>query len=103
MPTFLIISRHSPENCWMFNEHTRQLHANLLDRLGPLLEKYQIKFLGAWFVLPEHTLYEVFDAPTLESFQQMAMEPEILAWSSFNTMEIKIVATLEDVKRILQS
>ncbi len=65
------------------------------------MKKYQITMLGAWFALSEHTLYEVFNAPTLEAFQKMAMEPEILQWSAFNTMEIKLVATVDDVKRLL--
>jgi L-rhamnose mutarotase len=101
MPTFLLISRHAPESCWMFNEKTRQIHVNLLNKLESLLKKYSINLLGAWFVLPEHTLYEVFDAPSLEAFQKMAMEPEIVQWSAFNTMEIKMVATVDDVKRLL--
>ena len=86
----------------MFNEKTRQIHVNLLNNLEPLMKKYKIALLGAWFALSEHTLYEVFDAPTLEAFQKMAMEPEILQWSAFNTMEIKLVATVEDVKRLLE-
>ena len=101
MPTFLLISRHAPESCWMFNEKTRQIHLNLLNKLESILKKYNIKMLGAWFVLPEHTLYEVFDAPSLDVFQKMAMEPEILQWSAFNTMEMKLVATVDDVKRFL--
>jgi L-rhamnose mutarotase len=102
MPTFLLISRHAPESCWMFNEKTRQIHVNLLNKLGSLLTKYNITQLGAWFVLPEHSLYEVFDAPSLEAFQKMAMEPEIVQWSAFNTMEIKLVATVDDVKKLLK-
>jgi hypothetical protein len=85
----------------MFNEKTRQIHVNLLNKLESLMKKYQITLLGAWFALSEHTLYEVFNAPTLEAFQKMAMEPEILQWSAFNTMEIKLVATVDDVKRLL--
>jgi len=85
----------------MFNEKTRQIHLNLLTKLESILKKYNITMLGAWFVLPEHTLYEVFDAPSLEAFQKMAMEPEILQWSSFNTMEMKLVATVDEVKKLL--
>jgi len=85
----------------MFNEKTRPIHLNLLNKLESLLKKYNIKLLGAWFVLPEHTLYEVFDAPSLDVFQKMAMEPEIVQWSAFNTMKIKLVATVDDVKRLL--
>jgi len=85
----------------MFNEKTRQIHINLLNTLESLMKKYNISFLGAWFALSEHTLYEVFNAPTLEAFQKMAMEPEIVQWSAFNTMEIKLVATIDDVQRLL--
>lgn len=102
MPTFLLISRHAPESCWMFNEKTRQVHLNLLNKLESFLTKYNISLLGAWFVLPEHTMYEVFDAPSLDAFQKMSMEPEIVQWSAFNTMEIKMVATVNDVMQLLK-
>jgi len=65
------------------------------------MKKYDIKCRAPGFVLPEHTLYEVFDAPSLDVFQKMAMEPEIVQWSAFNTMEMKLVATVDDVKRLL--
>jgi hypothetical protein len=32
----------------------------------------------------------------------MAMEPEIVQWSAFNTMEIKTVATVHDVMGLLK-
>jgi len=51
MPTFLLISRHAPESCWMFNEKTRQIHINLLNTLESLIKKYKITLLGAWFAL----------------------------------------------------
>jgi len=85
----------------MFNEKTRLIHLNLLNKLESLLKKYNTSMLGAWFVLPEHTLYEVFEAPGLEVFQKMAMEPELVQWSAFNTMEMKLVATVDDVKKLL--
>jgi L-rhamnose mutarotase len=86
----------------MFNEKTRQIHVNLLNKLDSLLKKYNITLLGAWFALTEHTLYEVFDSPSLEAFQKMAMEPEIVQWSAFNTMEIKMVASVNDVMGLLK-
>jgi len=102
MPTFMAISKHSPESCWMFNEKTRQIHSNLVKNLETILKKHKVTLLGCWFDLPGHTLYEFYDAPSLEAFQNMAMEPEILQWSSFNTMEIKSVSTLDDVMKILK-
>ncbi len=102
MPTFLVISKHSPESCWMFNEEARKVHLDIVEKLEGLLKKYEIKMLGCWFALSEHTLYEVYDAPSLEAFEKMAQEPEIAKWSAYNTMEIKLVSTLEEVMKILK-
>jgi hypothetical protein len=103
MPTFLLISRHNPESCWMFNEKNRQIHRDLFNALDGLMKKYHITMKGCWFDIPAHTLYEVYDAPSLEAFQQMGMEPVIAQWSSFNSMEILTVTPLEDIKGMLQS
>lgn len=102
MPTFMVISQHAPESCWMFNEKTRQIHLNLINKLESLLKKHNITMLSCWFDLPGHTLYEVYDAPSLEAFQKMAMEPEIVQWSAFNIIEIKMVTSVEDVNRLLK-
>jgi hypothetical protein len=103
MPTFLLISRHSPESCWMFNEKNRRIHIDLFNALDSILKKYQISLKGCWFDIPGHTLYEVYDAPSIEVFQKMGMEPAIAPWSSFNTMQIIMVTPLEEVKEMLQS
>jgi L-rhamnose mutarotase len=102
MPTFLVISQHSPESCWMFNEKTRQIHLNLANKLESLLKKHNITLVGCWFDLPGHTLYEFYDAPDFDTFQKLAMEPEIVQWSSFNTMKIKMVTSVNDVMGMLQ-
>jgi hypothetical protein len=86
----------------MFNEKAKHIHVNLVNKLESLLKKYQITLLGCWFDLPGHAMYEVYDAPSLETFQRMAMEPEIVQWSAFNTMDIKLVATIDDVTKLLK-
>jgi L-rhamnose mutarotase len=103
MPTFLLISRHNPESCWIFNEKNRQIHVNLFNQLESLLAKYHITMIGCWFDIPGHTLYEVYDAPSAETFQKLGMEPEIMQWSSFNTMEIIMVSPLDEMKGMLTS
>ncbi len=102
MPTFLVISRHSPENCWMFNEEAKKMHLDLIDKFEGLLKKHDVKQIGCWFVFSEHSLYEVFDSPSLEAFQELVMEPEIARWNAFNTIEIKIAAGLQEVMKILK-
>jgi len=102
MPTFLVISKHSPESCWRFNKEARKVHLDLVEKLEGFLKKYEIKILGCWFDLPGHTLYEVYYAPSLEAFEKMSQEPEIVNWSAFNTMEIKLLTPLEEVMKILK-
>lgn len=102
MPTFLLINKHSPENCWMFNKEAKKVHLDLVEKLEVILKKYEIKMLGCWFALSEHTMYEVYEAPSLEAFEKMAQEPEIVKWSAYNTVEIKLVSPFEEVMKILK-
>jgi len=102
MPTFLLINHHSPDNCWRFNKEARKVHLDLCEKLEALLKKYEIKLLGCWFALLEHIMYEVYEAPSLEAFEKMAQEPEIVKWSAYNTVEIKLVSPLEEVTKILK-
>jgi hypothetical protein len=46
MPTFLVISKHSPESCWRFNKEARKVHLDPVGKLEELLRKYNIKMLG---------------------------------------------------------
>ena len=48
MPTFLMISRHSPENCDAFNEEARKVTMELMGKLEGLVKKHGIKMLWVW-------------------------------------------------------
>jgi hypothetical protein len=87
----------------MFDERNRKITADLFNALDGIMKKYQITLKGCWFDIPGHTLYEVYDAPSLEAFQKMGMEATIAPWSSFNTMEILTVTPLEEIQGMLQS
>lgn len=102
MPIFLLIHRHSPENCSMFNNEARKIHLDLVEKLEAILKKHGIKMLGSWFALSEHTIYDVYDAPSLEAFEKMAHEPEIVKWSAYNTVEIKLVTPHEEAWEMLK-
>ena len=54
MPTFLIVSRHSPENYPMNNEKMKQITLELPEKLVGLEKKHGIKRTGVWTVIPEH-------------------------------------------------
>ena len=102
MPTFLMISRHSPENCPMNNEKMKKLTLELPGKLGGLEKKHGIKRVGAWTVIPEHLLVWVYEAPSSESLQEFSMEPEMVKWMAWNTSEIKLAMSLEESMKLLK-
>lgn len=101
MATFLIISRHSPENCPLNNEKMKQLTLELPEILGALENKHGIKRIGVWTVIPEHLTVWVYEAPSSESLQQFSMEPDMVKWMSWNTSEIKLSMSLEESIKFL--
>ena len=102
MATFLIISRHSPENCPLNNEKMKAMTLELPDKLAGLEKKHGVKRVGAWTVVPEHLLVWVYEAPSSEALQKFSMEPELLKWMAFNTSEIKLAMTLEESNKLLK-
>ena len=102
MPIFLEISRHSPENCPGFNDTTRKATVELGDKLEELSKKHGIKTVGVWIVPGEHLVFMVFDAPSLEAFENFNDEPEIDALAGFNTSETKLAYSMQEVMQRLQ-
>jgi hypothetical protein len=102
MPTFLIISRHSPENCPLNNEKMKSLTLELPDKLGKLEKKHGLKRVGVWTVIQEHLLVWVYEAPSSEALQKFAMEPEMVQWMAWNTSEIKLAMSLEESNKLLK-
>lgn len=101
MPIFLIISRHSPENCPMNNEKMKELTLELPAKLGGLEKKHCVKRVGAWTVIPEHLLVWVYEAPSSEALQNFSLEPEMVKWMAWNTSEIKLAMSLEESIHLL--
>ena len=102
MPTFLIISRHSPENCPINNEKMKKMTLELPDKLGQMETKHGIKRVGVWTVIPEHLLVWVYEAPSSEALQAFSMEPEMVRWMAWNTSEIKLAMSLEESNKLLE-
>jgi len=102
MPIFILIARHSPENCPMFNEKARKAVMKLMEKSDELMKKHGVKSLGSWAVYTEHLSFEVYEAPSLDAFGKLGMEPEILALSEFETYEIKLASSMEEAAKMLR-
>ncbi len=102
MPIFLLISKHSPENCPMFNAKSRKVMMESMDKSEKLMRKHGVKLLGEWTVPNEHLDFGVYEAQSLEAFTKLGMEPEIMAMSEFLTYEIKVAMSSEEVEQMLK-
>jgi hypothetical protein len=102
MPTFLLISRHTPENCPMNNEKKRKANLAYFAKMDAWSKKYKVKMVGAWSVSNEHVTFLVIEAPSLEAFQKLRMEPEARAVAATETIEIKMVVNKEEILKMLR-
>jgi hypothetical protein len=102
MPTFLVISKHNPDVCAMYNETSVKTLVDYMSKAGELEAKHGVKTVGGWNVPPEHLVVQVFEAPSFEAFQAFSMEPEVMNLAKWQTMEVKVAMTLDEVWQMMQ-
>ena len=102
MPTIVLISRHSPENCFLFNEKARKVRMEFLSKAGELSKKHGIKVLGSGTVIKEHIAVVLYEVPSVEAYEKYSMEPEVLALSAYETVEAKTAVGREEVAKLLR-
>jgi hypothetical protein len=66
-----------------------------------LAKKNGMKMLGSWTDFPEHIVYMVMEG-NFDAMQKLQMEPAMMDWLSFNSMETKIVLKNEEVLEMLK-
>ena len=57
--------------------------------------------LGSWTNFPEHTVYMVMEG-SFEAMMKLQMEPLMMEWLSFNSMETKVLFKNEEVLEMLK-
>jgi hypothetical protein len=102
MPTILMISRHPAESCPLFNEKARKVYLEYGSKLEGMLKKHGIKAIANCTVPNEHLSVIVSEAPSLEAFNKLCMEPEIMALNAYETYEIKLALNAEEAFKMLR-
>ena len=102
MPIFVLITKHSPENCPMFNAKSMKVYMEAMKKNDALMKKHKVKLLAGAEVPNEHTSYEIFEAPSFEVFKEFGMEPAIIAMGQFLTMEVKPAMSPEEIAQMLK-
>ena len=102
MATFLIFSKHSPENCPMFNEKARKLWLDYFNKSQELYRKHGARRIGAWTVPSEHQYVEVLEIPSLEVWEKLGLDPLVSAFGAYETYEVKLAYKMEEVAEMLK-
>jgi hypothetical protein len=66
-----------------------------------LAKKHRVKLLGSWTDFPQHLVYMVLEGD-FDAVRKLQMEPALMEWLSFNSMETKSVLKNEDVLAMLR-
>jgi hypothetical protein len=90
------ISRHSPESCAMFNEEARSVMVNIIKKKDEFLDKHGVKMVGSWTSIPTHTIYTVYDAPSMEAYLGFVQEPEMISWIKYHMVREQVVVSMEE-------
>jgi hypothetical protein len=101
MVTVLVISRHTPDMCALFNKAAAKTYLDGWSKLKEFEAKHGVKMVGGWNVPSEHLTIQVFEAPTFEAIQAFSMEPEVMKLTSVDTQEVKVAMTLDEAAQML--
>lgn len=54
------------------------------ENVGSITAKYGVKFIDSWTDHPMHTLYALFDTPSMDNMLKCSMDPDMSVGMAFN-------------------
>jgi len=99
----LQIAKHSPESCPAYEKKYRAMTVNWYETVESLAAKHKVKVIGVWNDHPAHAIYAVYDAPSMDAFLELTMEPEWMAPMAFCVGEVKPVFSAKETLGMLKS
>jgi len=79
------VTTHPADQCPAHNSKYRDLTVNWYERIESLSAKFGVKFVGSWDDHPGHTVYVLYETPSMDNLMALFMDPEASAPMSFCT------------------
>jgi len=79
------VTKHPADTCPAFNSKYRDITVNWYEKVTSICEKHGVKFLGSWDDHPGHTVFVLYETPSMDNLMKVMMEPEMAAPMSFCT------------------
>ncbi len=102
MAQFLAVWTHDAPQCPIFNENSKKIMSEAMSQLPTLAKSHGIKVLGMWTAESNHTVYQVFDAPSVEELLKFSREPALYKVESISSASVTPVEPFEDRVRQLK-
>ncbi len=90
---FVIVARHSPENCPSSNAKIRQIMAEGAGQIPNIAKKLGLRIITVNVFGPDHEILAVVEADRIEPVRDFAFETRLAQW---NTVNIHATWTMEE-------
>ncbi len=77
------VSKHPADLCPVYNDKYRALTIGWYEKIEPISAKHGVKFLGSYDDHAAHTVFAMFDTPSMDNLMKVFAEPEVIAPLSF--------------------
>jgi len=81
------MAKHSPESCPAFVDKYRAATLRWFETVESNCAKYGVKMIGFWNDHPTHSVYMLFETPSMDAMMGLMMTPETQAMMSFQRIK----------------
>jgi hypothetical protein len=81
------VARHSPDSCPAFLDKYRAVTLKWFEKAEENCSKFGVKMIGFWNDHPSHTVYMLFETPSMDTMLGLMMTPETQAMMSFQSIK----------------
>ncbi len=69
------IARHPADTCPAYHDQFRELTVNWYEKIEAIAAKFGVKFMGSWDDHAAHTVYALYETPSMDNLMAMMMDP----------------------------
>jgi hypothetical protein len=92
----MMMVKHTPESCPLYNTQTRKIWQDVMKGYPQLLAKHGVKLVGSWSNFGTHTIYSICDTPGMDAWMGVVGDPGSAAALSFCSAEFFPVMSAEE-------
>lgn len=85
----MMVATHGPETCpASMSEEVRNKVLSEFKKIDEVANKLGVTVQGSWANMPAHAIYIVVDAPNAHVVNKMAIELQLMEWSTINVQPV---------------